>query len=459
MKRSFTLLLIILVFASNVIGAVTVVSGKVDGGKGLVIRLMTHSDRVSYLRETLSSCVIDDSGNFQLQTNLDETLHTWLDIEFSQGDIYLQPGMNYEVLILLEQSTLSYSYYDRPALPVSFIQDDPDRLNLYIRDFNGIYNDFILNYMSGRNNQNNAQSFQAFKTAVDLRFKNASNHYFRDYVRYKTASMEMFLRLKNRDKLGLECLSNQPVLFQNIEYMEFFHLFFEKYFLTGNKFFSYNKTYDLINGNASLETILDSLSKDPVLEGDELKQLLLLSGLKELYGNSGFDRQRIGSLLDELAESGCSESIKEIASNLETRFSRLKSGSPAPAFDLPAFDYKDEFKLSDFKGRWIYLVFFDSRNPACQAEMRMVSEWYEEVAGKVSFVAISVDQEPAAISGNPNILPEAWTILFYDNNMDLLESYDALTFPYFILIDKEGLIKSCPALSPSENIREVLNAL
>ncbi len=86
-----------------------------------------------------------------------------------------------------------------------------------------------------------------------------TNPYFSNYISYKTASMQLFMRLKSRDKIGLEYFAGQPVLYENLEYMDFFHLFFEKYFLTGGKYFSYNKTYDLINGNASSGAIIDSL--------------------------------------------------------------------------------------------------------------------------------------------------------------------------------------------------------
>ena len=448
-----------MILASNTEGAETVITGKVNGGKGLTVRLMTYSDHISYLRHTLAYCVVDEMDSFRLTADLTETIYGWLDIEFNQGDIYLQPGQRYEVHITYDPRALSSSYYDRPSLSISFIKDDPDRLNLFLRDFNGIYNDFLLNYASGRNNQTNANAFQAFKTAIDLRFKNAPNSYFKSYVSYKTAAMEMFLRLKSRDKIGLEYLAGEPLLLNNIEYMEFFQLYFEKYFLTGNNYFNYNKTYDLINGKASLDSILDSLKIDPVLQGEEIRELLLLSGLKELYGIAGFDRPRILGLVDELARAGSSTGIMEIAGNLLIRFNRLKPGTPAPDFTLPAPGQKKVFNLSDFKGSFVYLAFFDSRNPASQAEMGLVSEWHEEVADKVRFVAISVDRDPAVISGNPNISPEVWTILHYNGNLELLESYDALAVPYFILIDGQGLIKSCPALSPSENILEILNAI
>ena len=62
----------------------------------------------------------------------------------------------------------------------------------------------------------------------------------------------------------------------NLEYMDFFHLYFEKYFISADKYFNYNKTYDMINGGAASDDILDSLGIDPVLKDTELKRIVLL---------------------------------------------------------------------------------------------------------------------------------------------------------------------------------------
>ena len=48
-----------------------------------------------------------------------------------------------------------------------------------------------------------------------------------------------------------------------------------------------------------------------------------------------------------------------------------------------------------------------------------------------------------------------WTVLHYNGNLELLESYDASTYPYFVLIDDKGNIIRCPAPSPSENIQKL----
>ncbi len=437
----------------------TVVTGKVTGGNGSVIRLMTYADQVSYLRTTLAYSQLREDESFFLKVDIDETIYAWIDIGFRKAEIFLQPGQKYEVVIEIDDRPISSSYYDRSALSITFTRDDRDQLNLYIQDFNEVYNDFLLDYAENIRVKGNAASFNAFRTAVELRFKNAGNQYFKDYSRYKTASMELFLRLKSRDKIGSEYLAEAPLLCSNVEYMDFFHLYFEKYFISGSKFFNYNKSYDLINGGANLTTILDSLASDPVLMTAGLRELLLLAGLKELYEVQGFRRDRLMALIKSLQVEGSDEIIRVMAGNLLIRLNRLKPGTPAPGFSLKSLPGGQACSLIDFRGKFVYLAFFDSGNPASQAELSMIQDLYDDFKDKVHFVAISVDKDTSAVLSDPGIPANTWRILHFGNQMELLENYDAVAYPYFVFLDDKGNIISCPAPAPSENIRKSMEAI
>jgi hypothetical protein len=52
-----------------------------------------------------------------------------------------------------------------------------------------------------------------------------------------------------------------------------------------------------------------------------------------------------------------------------------------------------------------------------------------------------------------------WTILHYNEDMNVLDDYDARTFPTFIVIDDDGLIVKYPAPRPSENVERLLMGL
>jgi hypothetical protein len=437
----------------------TIVQGKVFNGQGYTLRLMAYKDQVSYERVTLKSTIVTDDGQFSIAVNIQSLKYCWLDLEFQQAGMFIQPGQDYTVEIELKDPSLTSSYYNRSAgLPVKFIVDDKDHLNQSIQDFNQIYNDFLLNYSQSLQSRNSKQAFDNFTNAIDLRFQNNHNPFFRDYITYKTASMQLFMRIKSRDNIGLEYIAGKPVLYENPEYMDFFHLFFEKYFITGGKYFTFNKAYDMVNGNASFSDLSDSLKADPVLKDKEVRELLILDGLKDLYNISGFKRNRILALVSEASVNGSTPECRMLAANLITRLKRLQPGTPSPGFSLPGVSDNNLYTLADFNGKSIYLAFFDSGNPASQSELGLASAFYEDYKDRVAFVAISVDKDLTRLRDYLGRADLPWLVLHYDGNLDLLEDFDANTFPYFILINSKGLIVRCPAPSPSENIQKLFDS-
>ncbi len=459
MKKVFLILILFIFYGLSLRSETSSVSGYVINGKGLTIRLMCYSDQVTYMRETLGSTRLDEEGKFAFTFENNSVKYCWLDIEFQEAELFVQPGQTYEIEIELKDQSLSTTYYNRTSLPYKIIKDDDERLNLSIQDFNQVYNDFLLNYADNIRAHNSRTAYETFITAIDIRFQNTNNPYFRSYVRYKTASMQLFMNLKSRDNIGLEYFTGQPVLYDNLEYMDFFHLYFEKYFLTNGKYFNYNKTYDLINGDVPSAAILDSLKADPVLKDIALRELLLLDALKDLYNASGFSRSRIRSLVIEISRYGEVSESRSLADSVLVRLKRLQPGSPAPDFDLPGITVNGNFKLSDFSGKYLYLAFFDSQNPACQSELGMAADFYDQYKNKVAFVAISVDNDLGKLEEYLQRAELPWLVLHYGGNINLLENYDASTYPHFILINNKGQIVRCPAPSPSENIQKLFNSI
>jgi peroxiredoxin len=341
---------------------------------------------------------------------------------------------------------------------VKFIEDDNDRLNLSIQDFNLLYNEFLLDYAEINRSLSPRVAFETFGNAIELRFQQNQNPYFREYIRYKMASLQLYMRIKSRESVGLEYLSGRPVLYDHPEYMDFFHLYFEKYFITGGKYFDYNKSYKLVNEGSPASALLDSLAVDPVLKDLALRELLLIDGLKELYNIAGFKKPEVTALLLELESSAAMPESRQLAANLLRRLKRLQPGTPAPEFSLQGVSAEGRHQLSDFKGKHIYLAFFESSTPASQAELGLVSGFYEDYRNSVAFVAISVDKNLTALEEYLSRAELPWLVLHYGGDLDLLEEYDASSFPYFLLIDDEGKIFRCPAPNPSENVQKLFNS-
>ncbi len=458
MKIIFPILVYIFLLSTTCVAEPVRIEGQIKGADGNYIRLVTYLDQISKLKKTLASTLIDDQGNFVLNTDIEKVTYAFLETGFETAEIFLQPGGKYQLNLTFSPLAEGSGYYNRKNLGVTFIKDLPDSLNIHIRDVNELFNDFIIkNFDPGQRNLLKSK-LQEFIRETDDKTAHSKNPYLKNYILYKIASLEQSLRLKSSVSLSKAYLTNKPVLFNNVEYIDFFNKFYEKALITNSKYFSYSKTYDLIDGEGGVNSLLSYLKKDSLIAGDELRELVLLGALKDLYYNGGFKRERIILLCEQMGKKTNYSQIRTISVNLIKRFNRLSKGSPAPAFSLYDLQGK-KYSLEDFRGKYVYLDFFDSRNAIGISEMNLMKDLYPKIKNEVEFVSICINNSKGDLEEflKKNNFP--WPVLWLSNDYNLLDEYNAGTFPLYVLIDRQGKIDFYPAPSPSENLEEVLNSL
>jgi peroxiredoxin len=341
---------------------------------------------------------------------------------------------------------------------LTVVKDDGDGLNRDIQDLNQIYNDFILKNFSSAGNKGRKELLDAFIKETDAKFTGVQNSYFKDYLRYKIAAIEQFMRIKSRETLGHEYLAGKPILYDNVEYMDFFNVFFEKYLLINNKYLSTSDIYGMIKVKVTAGAFLDSLKRDPVLADRALREMVFLSGLKEMYYSLGIDKTSVLGLLEQVRGSSTYPRNQEIASDLINRLNHLAFGTKAPDFRLKDSSGQT-VALEDLKGKPVYLYFFISNSPSCDAESEDLSGLFLKYRSKVHFIGISTDLSNADFQKFIKTKNYPWPVYWEGDQTELLESYDATTFPLFVLIDMNGNILRYPAPRPSEDIEMVLENL
>jgi peroxiredoxin len=239
--------------------------------------------------------------------------------------------------------------------------------------------------------------------------------------------------------------------------MDFFHLYFEKYLVTNNSYMPYSRTSSLVNGSAGMAEIRGEMMKDPVLADARLAEMVLMAGLKEMAGMTGFKQVRILEILDQLARESKFAEHKAIAMNLRERILWMKPGFTAPEFELPGLS-GGTHSLSDYRGKYLYLSFIDLQSPASLAEMNLLAGFYEKYKPKVHFVSIVAQGLTVGWSQVVEDYGMDWDLLKAGSDPALLESYGAVAFPVFILIDPQGKIFKYPAPSPSEDLAPLFDS-
>ncbi len=143
--------------------------------------------------------------------------------------------------------------------------------------------------------------------------------------------------------------------------------------------------------------------------------------------------------------SGCSDNNKA-ASSAPQVSSTATDNTKAIKQAAPDFTYTDlntgkQVKLSDLRGKPVFLNFWATWCPPCVGEMPHIQAAYEANKNKMHFIAISVDdnkEEPVKFTKD-----KGYTLpIGYGNVDDINKKYNLEAIPASYLIDADGHIKA-----------------
>jgi peroxiredoxin len=455
MIRGLIIISLIVFSISQVFPAETKISGMMPGGSGNEIRLIAYADYISYTEILLDRTLVDSIGGFNLHTDILETQLVILDLDYYTTTFYLEPGKKY--LLHFDSISMADQYrpfYEKEPLVFRIVPDEPNELNNLIFEFNEIYNDFLIENFQSIYNRRNKSLITGFRSEMDQKYADIKNLYFKNYVDFKIASIELSASGTNKPELFRQYLIGKPILYFHSAYMEFFNQFFDQYLTSGNKFISEKDLEKGINDLISFPALMDSLGKDTLLLSESLRELVLIKTLQELYYSPFYYPQNILIILDQIIATSHFPLHRSIAMNVRLGLIRLQKGTLAPDFSLADLT-GNPASLSAYKGKPVYLSFLTTWTFACLDEYKIMDSLYGVWGNDIEFITVSLDKNPEVVARFKKDKNYNWTFLFNGTGYDLIQDYGIKTFPLFVLINSEGKILQYPAIKPSEGIGEV----
>ena len=293
------------------------------------------------------------------------------------------------------------------------------------------------------------------------RYAKIDNAYFRSYVIYSIASINASVS-RGEHYLINAYITNRPIQYHHFEYMQFFNACFKGYLNTIASQRKGQSLYNIINTKADYTGLLNFVRQDKLLKNDSIRELVILKNLWDFYFSSDFIPEAIESIVSQINLQTKNKEHKKIASTMLAFFNKMQEGSMAPGFS--ARNKQGTISsLSAYKGRWVYLNFFSTKNIESLKEMPKIAALKKKFGEKIVFLSICLDDSVDIYTNYLKANPKFDWAIWFSNEKSLTktakENYFVTGTEAYFLINNFGYLAQSPALSPSQGIEYKLNVI
>ena len=430
--------------------------GSSANAAGKIIELVGYQDMLSGREVKLDQCRIDDTGGFLLRTFVNYPRLVFLQVENYSQAFYIQAGHTYNVYIPAFDWDIDETrnvFLDPVALPLEFMGVDSGELNMRIMLFDQLVDSFVLANQTRmdfklrpdrRSVKELQQQVSALQSALTGRW--GEDLFFDRYVTFQMAQMRLAMHLDSRKRLFRQFVDGNPILYHDENYMGFFFALFDHAVSGGTKKISQYRLTEWVE-SGDRERYFDSLGLDPMLDNEQVRELVMIQALKESYYDARYDRPSVKRMLQGIARESKFEEHRKLAKaimNSEYSDYSDNSGNLESHFCLPNAE-KETVCLDDFRGKWVYIAFVRVNDPNCLKEIETMAHFRDSLRVKnpdVELVGISCDREFQKmyhfLKNSRRGARCNWTWLHFDGNYDLLRRYGVVSYPFFLLLDPQG---------------------
>ena len=460
--RYFFVLVAVLFCQGIVFAQKTVITGTAPGAEHKMIRITTPGDLITFWEKTLAETRIDSTGHFNVSVTLDKTAFIFISIGFHRAELFIEPAKKYDLQIdqmRYDELTDVNPLIESQNLVCTIMNPDSLGLNTLVGELDSVYSRFLMKNFNALYRDRNKVLLDTFRVQLNQKFGAVKNTYFINYAAYKLASLDQLTQYYNQVQLTIKYFSDQPVLYNNVEYMDFFNSFFSKYITVTSNILRKIDFHPLLKSPDPYTAVLKSMGADTLLKNTRLRELVMLKGLMELYYTPTYSQEEIIAVIARAKEKTLYPENRVVAENMISLLTKLKPGSPAPEFTLISREQK-EVSLKSLRGKPVVLCFWTTYCDDCLSEMEMIKPLFDAYKDKIHFVSISADKYFSKMLFFINLKRDyVWTFLHIGDHTEALKDYDVNNYPLFVIIDKEGKIFKYPAEKPGSGLEADLQKI
>ncbi len=406
-------------------------------------------DPLLHQKHELATTRVASDGAFSVTLPINQTVEIYCDLEKYCGTMVVEPNKNYNIELppfSIRSSAEARSIYFKPA---PFWLGLPGTNNT---DLNFIVRSFVteINFETVKNT---TQIYlQKSKAVVDeiiehleKKYSAYQNEYFRILKRYYFAELEYALYQKRPEYIISKYFASQPVHMNHPIYQRVFLTLFTD-FLRMQAQNIQNRKIITATDSGDYVGLVSFFEKKGYQK--EFAELVVLKGLNDGYYTGSFTKEGVIKSIEMAQQAATTPALQTIARQIKSRLTLLPVGGKAPSIKLYNTKY-ETVTLDQFKGKFIYLTFFNSASSDCRMELDSIVSLERKFRQVLNIISVSLDDD----FDNPSKLwttkKYTWELLNGSKQKQLIINYNVTIPPAYYLIDPDGNLLFSQAPSPS----------
>lgn len=451
MRKYLIFIIIIFLFVRPVTAQNIFISGQLKGfDQGSMVRIIIPSDLFSDMPHTLMTTNAVKGGHFTLHFELKQPVYAKLAVNLKKGSLFLEPGRHYQLKVKFDTLGQHGSVFDQQPPEIDVLKGGTNLSN-NLGNFNEMYNQFLMKQFRAIYIYHDVSVLNDFKKKVEAGFANDTSKYLGNYIRYSIASLELAARTMSLTNFAKTYFVGRKVLYNNIQYVGVFQDFFKAYFESSlNDPVNMSKLSNvMVTGN--FEKLDAVFSLVPILKEDvRVRELAEMISLEKYFYDNSFKHINILKMFENIAIHSKFPENRKIAHDFYLKLKQLQPGTPAPEFKLPGFDGK-EYSLSSFKHKFVLLAFYKAGSQLCKNQLSFLKKISGHETSDFTPVVIVVGKKPDYYLKDYMSGKYQWPFLLLGKNILLLEKYQIMIYPSYVLVNPNGTIGMAQAPMPEEN--------
>ena len=444
---------LLLIFSPIIWGqtAMTTISGYAPAYIDQYVGVYRYTDFLTQTTEKVGEGIVKPDSTFSISFFNKEVGKFKVMAGNNYFSVYAAPKEEYELFIKNRSPYVDY----RPAgneVEFFFLGLDSLDINYRIIDFEDRMLTFLKKNYNRQTMANSSfvKSLDEFKIDLGKLYDKDTSIFFQAYVRYAIAGLDnmSFVGSRNKYEKYDFYIKGQPVFYENDRYIEYILKYYDKFHTQVSE--KINQEFYIGIISASPTKIMRALGKDYALENFVLREFVMLKMLSDVYYSNEYPQTNILTILDSLSAKAIVPQHEVIAKNLRKRLTQLAPGSRVPEFNVLV--NKNQKSTSDYLGKHLYIQFAQEGSSMSEKDYELLSHLKIKYADAVDFLTIIV-AEDEAIKESTYLREQgiSWDASVVNPSHSMIESFNVVTFPHYVLVDAQGYIVSASALSPRPN--------